>query len=161
MKLIYWPNPILKQVSEPTKVQIQSVFDDMYAIMKAHNGVGLSAIQVGLPMRFFILDVGAGMEVFVNPKIESTSGELIPMREGCLSLPGWYEDVKRYPQVTVSYDDGEWKRQSSTYDGLRAHAVQHEMEHLDGKMFVDRLTGAKRSQIMGMMQKLLRQGKLK
>lgn len=161
LKLVYWPSPVLKQVSEPIKVHVQSTLDEMYQVMKAHYGVGLSAIQVGLPFRFFILDVGSGLEVFTNPVIESLHGDLVSMDEGCLSLPGITERVKRYTKVTISYDDGQWKRQTSTYDGLRAHIIQHETEHLDGKLFTDRLTNAQRSRIMGAVMALRRAGKLK
>lgn len=161
MKLVYWPSPVLKQVSQPVKAMVQSMIDEMYTLMKAHEGVGLSAIQVGFPLRFFILDVGAGLEVFTNPVIEKLEGVPRPVKEGCLSIPGFYDKVVRYPQVTVSYDDGGFQRQSSTYDGLRAQVIQHESEHLDGKLFIDRLTNAKRSTIMGNIQALKRAGRLK
>lgn len=165
MKLIYWPAGILKQVSEPVgpdEALDQQLVADMKAVMKAHNGAGLSAVQVGVLKRIVVVDSASlGPSVFVNPKIVSHHGDKIPMREGCLSVPGFYEDILRFPEVVVAYQDEAMQAKEERFHGFIAHVLQHELEHLDGKLYLDHLTAARRSAIMGNMQALRRAGKLK
>jgi peptide deformylase len=146
----------------------EAVLDEMRAIMSAHGGIGLSAIQVGIAQRFFIVDKELAdqnmiMDVLINPKIEAFIGDPELMNEGCLSIPGFFEDVRRYPQVSVSYDYDQKNavRNQETFSGKLAHVIQHEYDHLDGRLFVDGLSAAKRSAILGNIQVLRRSGKLK
>lgn len=133
----------------------------MHQTMINAGGVGLSAIQVGLAQRFFIIDIGDGIKTYVNPIIKTYIGQPGFVNEGCLSLPGQFESIKRFPEVEVCY----WlpdlsKEVTETLYGLEAHAFQHEYEHLDGKLFVDKLPSAKRSTIRGNLQKMKKQGRI-
>lgn len=191
MKILLWPHDTLKKVSEPVTQANKPDHDfieEMFRTMKAAGGVGLSAIQVGVPLRIFILSTGHGRDVMVNPRLVWKSQEMERVREGCLSVPDQYDWVNRHTEVEVEYEtlesagkkvsgwvpvldenDKEIGRKDMTMNaymeilktgGLRAQAIQHEIEHLDGKMFVDHLTSASRSRIFGNMMKYkLRGGK--
>lgn len=166
MKILIWPDPILKQVSEPVTEPLNPEYvRAMFLTMKDAGGVGLSAIQVGLPKRFFIMhpydhDNGFGT-VVVNPVIKTYLGTHQLMNEGCLSLPGQFEMVKRFTEVEVAYwDMNLTAEKTEVLHGMEAHIFQHEYEHLDGKLFVDKLPSAKRSLIRGNLQKMKKWGKL-
>lgn len=168
MKIVLWPDPRLTKVSAqvtPETVPTPAMLDEMFDTMRRANGVGLSAIQVGVPLRFFILDhsLYEGRAVLVNPVIIDRKGEQILVNEGCLSTPGVFERVRRYPEVRVQYQTpgqvGHSECMQWDATGLMAQAVQHELEHLDGKMFVDHLKPADRSRIMGAMLKYKRSGR--
>ena len=158
-KLVYWPAAILKQVSEPlTEAPAPDLIADMREIMRLHNGAGISAVQVGELKRVLL----AGDKVFVNPVFVSKSDEKVNRTEGCLSVPGFYEYVLRHQHVFVTYRDEKFElHENERFDGFLAHVLQHEIEHLDGKMYLDRLTSARRSQILGNMQALRRAGRLR
>lgn len=164
MKILIWPNPVLKQVSEAVLEPLnQEYVMAMYDTMKASGGVGLSAIQVGLAKRFFITDIynSSSYRCYVNPIIKTYLGSPVLMKEGCLSLPGQFEMVKRFPEVEVAYWDSQLNKEyTGTLNGEEAHVFQHEYEHLDGILFVDKLPPAKRSTIRGNLQKLKKWGKL-
>jgi peptide deformylase len=165
MKILLWPHPTLKEVSQPyptddlAKALLQRRVTEMFGVMKAAGGVGLSAVQVGDLSRFFILDAGNGPEVLVNPHTLITTGDRVPMMEGCLSTPGQFEIVWRHPEVTISYLDGNMVPQTTTATGLRAQAIQHELEHLDGHIFVEHLKAADRGRVLGAMMKMKKSGK--
>ena len=158
-KLVYWPSPILKKVSEPlTAAPDPELVAGMRAVMRGHNGAGLSAVQVGVLQRVLL----AGERVFVNPVIVPRADEKVNRTEGCLSVPGFYEYVLRHQHTFVTYRDEKFElHENERFDGHMAHVLQHEIEHLDGKMYLDRLTSARRSQILGNMQALRRAGRLK
>lgn len=166
MKILIWPDPILKQVSEAVTEPLNPEYlRAMFLTMKGAGGVGLSAIQVGLAKRFFIMhpyehDNGFGT-VCVNPIIKTYSGEQKLMLEGCLSLPGQFESIKRFTEVEVAYwDMNLTAEKTEILSGQLAHIFQHEYEHLDGKLFVDRLPAARRSLVRGNLQKMKKWGKL-
>lgn len=165
MKLVYWPAGILRKVSEPVgpdEALDQQLITGMKVIMKAHKGAGLSAVQVGVLKRVVVVDAASlGPSIFVNPVINAYLGGRGPKREGCLSVPGFYEDILRYPEIDVSYQDENMQPQQARFHGFIAHVLQHELEHLDGKLYLDHLTPARRSAIMGNMQALKKAGKLK
>lgn len=164
MKLVYWPAAILKRVSEAlTAAPSALVVEEMKATMKAYRGAGLSAIQVGLPIRLVVVDSASlGPSVFVNPVLIETRGKFEPKPEGCLSVPGFVEEVARAPEVVVTYRDENFElHENVLFHGFIAHVLQHELEHLDGKLYLDHLSAARRSAIMGNMQALRRAGKLK
>lgn len=160
-KLVYWPAGILKQVSQPlTQAPDGGLVVVMKAIMRQHNGAGLSAVQIGELQRLVVVE--GSPNVFVNPEIVGRSDEKVLRREGCLSVPGFFEDVLRHQHIFVTYRDEKFElHENVRFDSFMAHVLQHELEHLDGKMFLDRLPAAKRSAILGNMQKLRKSGKLR
>jgi peptide deformylase len=121
---------------------LKKLIDEMYEIMYQSNGVGLSANQIGIPSRLSVVDVSpAGHEgkiVLVNPKIKSHSKKLMIDDEGCLSVPGIYLPILRYYSISVEYQDVEGKKHIINADGYFARAIQHEIDHLDGILFVER-----------------------
>lgn len=138
--LITSPNPILRQVSVEVSApdpQLPLIIHDMFAVMYEHKGVGLSAIQIGQPLRLIVADVGEGQEVYLNPKIDRIGGTKKLMTEGCLSFPGIFEQVMRYTKITVSYKDIDGNSKTINASGLRAQMLQHEIEHLDGILLGD------------------------
>jgi peptide deformylase len=160
-KLVYWPAGILKKVSEPlTQAPDGGLVVVMKAIMRQYNGAGLSAVQIGELQRLVVVE--GSPSVFVNPELVGRSDEKVLRREGCLSVPGFYEDVLRHQHIFVTYRDEKFElHENVRFDGFMAHVLQHELEHLDGKMYLDRLPAARRSSIMGNMQALRKAGKLK
>ena len=148
-------------VAEPTP-EIQQLIDDMIATMYAAPGIGLAAPQVGVPLRIFVVDLSVGrrggdLKVVLNPRFVEREGTQLE-EEGCLSLPGFTATVLRPARAVVSGLDRDGRPQTITGEGLLARALQHEMDHLDGTLFVDRLRGIKREQILRKVQKLKRQG---
>ena len=140
--------------------------DNMVETMHAMNGIGLAAIQVGVPKRILVMDLGKGSSRYpdegqgkssplylINPKIIEASEELSPYEEGCLSFPGQYAEVWRPAKVKVQYLDYLGKEQVLKAEGLLATCVQHEMDHLDGITFVDHLSALKRDMIIRKVKK--------
>ena len=146
MKVINYGDPVLRQDAEKVlkvSAKIQKLVADMFDTMYAYNGVGLAAPQVGVLKRIFVLDCSTDEDpmpqmVFINPVIIKKTGALIS-REGCLSFPGVYTDVKRYEDVTVRYMDMKGKTREMTAQAgtLLCRAIQHELDHLNGVLFVD------------------------
>lgn len=163
-KLVYWPADILKRVSEPlAEAPDPQLIADMLETMTAQHGAGLSAVQVGVLKRVLVVDSASlGPKVFVNPVLTGHSTEMAVRREGCLSVPGFFEDIHRWLEVTITYRDEHFElHENVEFHGFIAHVLQHELEHLDGKLYLDHLPRARRSQILGNMQALRRAGKLK
>jgi peptide deformylase len=146
LKLLQYPHPTLRHVSRPLKkidAELRELAREMFALMYKHNGVGLAANQVDLPYRLFVInlesDPSKGEEiVFVNPVISRRKG-LAEAEEGCLSLPGLYGYVKRPAEVVIDAFSLDGKPFHLELDGLFARVVQHETDHLDGRLFIDRL----------------------
>jgi len=161
LKLVYWPSGLLKKASEPlTETPDPELVAGMKATMYAHHGIGISAVQVGVLKRLVVVD-DPDCSVFVNPVIKETRGESVPMLEGCLSVPGFFENIWRAPEVLVSYQDENMVYLERLFQGRTAHILQHELEHLDGKLYLNHLPAARRSSIMGNMQALRKAGKLR
>jgi peptide deformylase len=142
---------------------LQRLIDDMTETMYAAPGVGLAATQIGVPLRIFVIDLSAGRDpkgliVMVNPAFVSLDGVQLE-EEGCLSIPGFNATVVRPSKATVAGLDRHGQPQTVEGLGLLARAFQHEMDHLDGKVFVDRLRGIKRDLIVRRIQKMKRAGK--
>lgn len=144
MKLVYYPDSRLhtpcKPIVDDEPERIRDLGQQMLEFMKAAGGVGLAANQVGLDIRLLVLDSGNRPEIFVNPVLLSGTGEKVLMGEGCLSLPDFRRQVKRYTEIMVQHvdlDHGHTVFES--IEGFRAHILQHEVEHLDGVMFIDHL----------------------
>ncbi len=135
------------------------LIENMYETMYNADGIGLAAPQVGLSIRMFIVD-GTGMEeeepemkdfkkVFINPEINETKGEKWEMEEGCLSLPGIRENVSRQDEVSITYYDEHWNKITETYKGFAGRVVQHEYDHLEGKLFIDYISPLRRKLLKG------------
>ena len=134
--LVVFPDARLRTISAEYGFDgnIQQLIDKMFAVMYEHKGVGLSAIQVGVPLRLIVADVGEGKEVYINPKVIRLGGTKQEMLEGCLSFPGIYENVLRSTKITISYQSPDESNLTLNAKGLRAQMLQHEIEHLDGKL---------------------------
>jgi peptide deformylase len=142
---------------------IERLIDDMIETMYAAPGVGLAAPQVGVPLRLFVVDVSVGRDpsgliVLINPEFVERDGVQLE-EEGCLSVPGFNATVVRPSRAVVKGRDRNWDERTHEASGLLARAFQHEMDHLDGMLFVDRLRGIKRDLIVRRIRKLTRAGK--
>jgi peptide deformylase len=143
--------------------QLQRLIDDMIETMYAAPGIGLAAPQVGVSLRVFVVDLSVGRDrvqliTLVNPEFVQREGTQLE-EEGCLSVPGFNATVLRPSRVVIKGFDREENPQTLEGTGLLARAFQHEMDHLDGRLFVDRLRGIKRDVIVRKIQKLQRTGK--
>lgn len=162
LEILTFPNPRLRSVAKTvTQVddQIRRHIDDMFETMYAAPGIGLAAIQVGIPLRLVVIDVSEAHDqplCLINPEILGTEGEE-EMDEGCLSVPGFYETVRRAERVRVRALDRDGQSFELETDGLLAVCIQHEIDHLDGKLFVDYLSSLKRQRIRKKLEKEERQ----
>ena len=163
--LRYGEQPLHQAAADITRFDdaLQRLVDDMIETMYAAPGVGLAATQVGVPLRLFVVDVSAGRDrngliVMINPAFVERDGMQLE-EEGCLSLPGFNATVVRPAHAVLRGLDRHGAEQSVEATGLLARAFQHEMDHLDGLVFVDRLRGIKRDVIVRRIQKLKRAGK--
>ena len=155
------PDPRLKVVSEPVaKVdgEIRTLVDDMIETMYGADGIGLAAIQVGVAKRMLVMDIDQrdgkkNPRVFINPVITWMSDEMAVNEEGCLSIPEIWDEVERPARIKAEYLDRDGKKQELEADGLLAVCLQHEMDHLEGILFVDHLSKLKRSMAMKKLQK--------
>jgi len=151
------------QAVETLTPEIERLIDDMIETMYAAPGVGLAAPQVGVALRVFVVDVSVGRDpnglmTFINPEFVERDGTQLE-EEGCLSVPGFNATVVRPQRVVLKARDRQWSEQQTEGVGLLARAFQHEMDHLDGALFVDRLRGLKRDLIVRKIRKLTRAGK--
>lgn len=141
---------------------IANMFDTMYA----SSGVGLAAPQVGKSIRVFVVDGEPFAEddetmvnfkkAFINPIITHEEGEKWPFNEGCLSIPKIREDVERHEKLTITYYDENWVQHTEEYDGLKARIIQHEYDHLEGILFIDKLNPLKRKLLQGKLNDITR-----
>ena len=166
LEILTEPDPILRQVSQPVDAvtdEIRQLMDDMLETMYAAPGIGLAAIQVGIAKRIIVMDIAMDDEpknpiYLVNPVVTVTNPELGHYKEGCLSVPDINENVQRPLEVSVEYLDYHGEKQLLQADGLLATCVQHEMDHLEGVLFIDRLSKLKRQLVL---QKMRRKKKIK
>ncbi|HZP39056.1 MAG TPA: peptide deformylase [Methylomirabilota bacterium] len=149
-------DPVLRQVAAPVRditPEIRQIIADMTDTMWHQVGVGLAAPQVGLSHRILVMDDGKrGVQALLNPVIESRSGT-VQEEEGCLSLPGIFAEVERSRSIAVSAIDADGRPVSFEASGLKARIVQHELDHLDGVLFIDRLPPVTRDRIKKKIQK--------
>jgi peptide deformylase len=158
------PDPRLKAVSETVEsvdAAIRRLAEEMIESMYAANGVGLAAVQIGVPKRVLVMDLakkGGEKEpkIYVNPKILWSSDEMAVCEEGCLSVPDIWEEVERPAQIRAEYLDGHGKRVEIEAEGLLATCLQHEMDHLEGVLFVDHISRLKRAMAMKKLAKRLK-----
>lgn len=158
------PDPQLKLVSEPVGAitdEIRTLAADMLETMYDAPGIGLAAIQIGVPKRLLVIDLAREDEpkrpmVVINPEIVWSSEEMNVHEEGCLSIPEYYEEVERPQRVRVRYTDLDGKAQEVEADGLLATCIQHEIDHLNGVLFIDYLSKLKRDRVMKKFAKAAR-----
>jgi peptide deformylase len=175
------PDPVLKQVSAPVtefNAELRTLVDDMFETMYEAPGIGLAAIQLGVPLRVLVIDLQPDDEdaepvpcdhdghhhhhqptkrepqVFINPEIMDPSAEHSVYSEGCLSVPEIYADVERPSQIRARWQDLDGKAHEETIDGLLATCLQHEMDHLEGVLFIDHLSRLKRQMVLKKLEKL-------
>jgi peptide deformylase len=154
--IIILPDKRLRLVSEPVKKidrEIQALVDDMFETMYDAPGIGLAAIQIGERRRVVTMDLAKKddppeQRVFINPEIVSRSDETAIYEEGCLSIPEIYEEVSRHAQVRVKYLDLDGREQELDATGLLATCLQHEIDHLNGVLFIDHISKLKRDRIV-------------
>jgi peptide deformylase len=155
------PDPVLKQVSAPVAAvdnELRALMDDMLETMYAAPGIGLAAIQIGVPKRVIVMDIARQDEpkaprYFVNPQILWASEETLPYEEGCLSVPEIYDEVERPARVKLRYLNYQGETIEEEAEGLYAVCIQHEMDHLDGVLFIDHLSRLKREQAVKKVKK--------
>ena len=160
-EILVVPNPVLKQVSKTVEVVddgLRALMDDMLETMYAAPGIGLAAIQIGEPVRVIVMDLAREGEekqprFFVNPEILWASEETLPYEEGCLSVPEIYDEVERPSQVKIRYMNYAGETVEEEAEGLFAVCIQHEMDHLDGVLFIDHLSRLKREQAIKKVKK--------
>jgi peptide deformylase len=160
------PNPVLKQVSTPVERvddDLRRLMDDMLETMYAAPGIGLAAIQVGVPRQVIVMDLARQDDppeprYFVNPEILWASDETALYEEGCLSVPEVYDEVARAAQVRLRYLDYNGREVVEEAEGLFAVCIQHEMDHLKGVLFIDHLSRLKRDRAVARVRKLARTG---
>jgi peptide deformylase len=155
-EIIILPDKRLRVVSEPVKsvdAEVRRLADDMLETMYDAPGVGLAAIQIGVPRRILTVDTAKKDEpktpqVFLNPEIVWSSEDKRVYEEGCLSIPEYYEEVERPARVKVRYMDLDGKPQEVEADGLLATVLQHEIDHINGVLFIDHISKLKRDRVM-------------
>ena len=162
LDILHFPDARLRNVAKPvTEVDsgVRQLVDDMFETMYEAPGIGLAAIQVNVPRRVIVIDISEDRSeplALINPEIIEKTGEE-EMDEGCLSVPGFYETVQRAEKVRVRALDRDGKAFEMAADGLLAVCIQHEIDHLDGKLFVDYLSNLKRQRIRKKLEKESRQ----
>ena len=160
--ILHYPDPRLRnhaRAVERVDDEVRRLLDDMLETMYAAPGIGLAAIQVNVAKRVITIDIsehGDQPLCLINPEILELTGS-IETEEGCLSVPGYYEEVERAGHIKVRYLDRDGNEQESEFEGLLAVCVQHEMDHLEGKLFVDYLSEVKRQRIRKRLEKDRRQ----
>lgn len=163
--LVFIPDSQLRLISKPVQgmdKDVRRLVDDMFATMYKAPGIGLAAIQIGEPLRVVTLDVSKRDDtqepmVLINPEITWHSAELREMEEGCLSIPDYYASVERPDKVRLKYRDIDFKEHEIETDGVFATCIQHEVDHLNGILFIDHLSKLKRDRVMKKFTKLARQ----
>lgn len=165
LPILVAPDPRLKVISEPVREvddNLRALMDDMRETMYDAPGIGLAAVQVGQPLCVIVMDLTPKDEekkplYLINPEISWASEDLVVFEEGCLSLPDYFEDVARPDKVKVTFLDYQGNPQEIECEGLEATCIQHEMDHLQGILFVDHISKLKRSMILRKLQKMKKQ----
>jgi peptide deformylase len=168
------PDPILRQISRPVESfddDLKGLVSDMFETMYAAPGIGLAAVQVGVPIRLLVIDLQEPREeggepvrdpkLFINPEILWHSDTDVPYTEGCLSVPEQYAEVMRPDKIRARWRDVEGKSFEEDIDGLLAVCLQHEMDHLNGVLFIDHLSRLKRDMVLKKLAKWRKEQSLK
>lgn len=169
LPIVVYPDKRLKEVSQEVEnfdAQLHELLDNMYDTMMESNGIGLAAIQVAVAKRVLLLCIPdeEGEQHYddlleiINPVISNEDGVIV-YQEGCLSVPSFYEDIERHERLTLTYYDRHGKPQSLEAEGLLSVAIQHEIDHLDGKLFIEKLSYTRRKKFEKEYKKLLKSKK--
>ena len=166
LPIVEVPDPRLRQISTPVETvddDLRVLIRDMFETMYAAPGIGLAAIQVGVPKRVLVIDLQEPEEeggkpvkdprVFINPEILTASDQDVPYTEGCLSIPDQYADVDRPDRIRARWLDENGDSHEEDIDGLLAVCLQHEMDHLEGVLFIDHLSRLKREMVLKKLAK--------
>ena len=164
--IVAYGDPVLRRKAEEVQqgqIDLKKLSEDMFETMYAAHGVGLACPQIGLSLRMFVVD-GKPMDdeledfkkVFVNPQMISESGDPWVFEEGCLSIPGIRDDVSRPSIIRLRYFDEEWNEYEEEFEDLRARIIQHEYDHIEGKLFTDYLSGFKKRILKGKLNSITR-----
>ena len=164
-EILVLPDPLLRKVSEPVtsvNTEVKNLLDDMLETMYAAPGIGLAAVQVGVLKRIIVIDLSKDGEkkdplFIINPEITYKSDELISYEEGCLSIPNQFAEVKRPSSCKVNYLDYDGKKREINADGLLATCIQHEVDHLNGVLFIDHLSKLKKDLILKKTKKKIKE----
>ncbi len=164
--ILYGDSVLREKCSDIIKGEIDTkiLSDDMFETMSHADGIGLAAPQIGIPKRMFVVDgsslddkdLSSFKKVFINPKIEDQHGDEWEFEEGCLSIPGVRGVVLRKPNITISYFDENWISRKESFSGMKARVIQHEYDHIEGKLFVDYLSPLKRKLIKNKLSEISR-----
>lgn len=168
------PDPVLRQISKPVEVfddELKTLITDMFETMYHAPGIGLAAVQVGVPIRLLVMDLQEpetedgepvrDPKVFINPEILWSSEITVPYTEGCLSVPDQYAEVLRPDRIRVRWRDEKGGTHEEELDGLLAVCLQHEMDHLEGVLFIDHLSKLKRDMVLKKLAKLRKERSLR
>ena len=159
LQILEFPDPKLRKIAEPVTVfdeKLEVLIEDMLETMYEAEGIGLAATQVDVHKRLLLIDVSENRDspqVFINPEIEILEDELSEYDEGCLSVPGFYESVSRPRMVKIIAQDSKGEKFEQMAEDILATCIQHEIDHLDGKLFVDYLSILKRQRIRSKLEK--------
>jgi peptide deformylase len=163
LAIVAYGDPVLKKVCEPideSYPDLQQLINNMFETMYNANGVGLAAPQIGLPIRLFIVDTRgdedeeAYKKVFINAQILEESGEPWTFNEGCLSIPEIREDVVRKPNIVINYFDENWVEHKEKVSDFPARVIQHEYDHIEGKLFTDKLSLLRKQLLKGKLDNI-------
>lgn len=163
LNILEFPDPRLRMIAKPVAVvddEVRQLIDDMFETMYEAPGIGLAATQVNVHRRVVVMDLSEDRSeprVLINPELEKLTEEMDQYQEGCLSVPGFYENVDRPQKVKVKALDRDGEPYEVIAEGLLAVCIQHECDHLNGKLFVDYLSTLKRDRIKKKLEKLHRQ----
>ncbi len=160
-EILVVPDPVLKLVSQPVEKvddDLRALMDDMLETMYDAPGIGLAAIQIGVPKRVIVMDIAGpddpkAPRYYVNPEIVWSSEETAPYEEGCLSIPDIYDEVERPARVKLKYLNYQGEEVVEDAEGLFAVCIQHEMDHLEGVLFIDHLSRLKRERAVAKVKK--------
>lgn len=158
LPIIAYGDPVLKKKAvDITKdyPNLSELITNMFETMYNANGVGIAAPQIGLSIRLFVIDLTDKEEpefkdfkkVFINAQVLNEEGEKWDFNEGCLSIPDVREDISRHQNVTITYFDENWKQHTETFSGFKARVIQHEYDHIEGKLFTDKLSPLRRAML--------------
>ncbi len=170
LNIVEYPDKRLRQKSAIVKKfdkKLHELLDAMYPVMMNTNGIGLAAVQVAHPISALILNIpgedGEQLEEnlleIINPVVTSQDGEII-YQEGCLSVPSFYEDIKRFENITINYQDRDANTKTLEANGLLSIAIQHEIDHLNGVLFIDKLSYSRRKKFEKEYKRMLKEKKL-
>jgi peptide deformylase len=167
LPIVAYGDPVLRKKAvdiEKNYTNLDELIANMFETMYNANGVGIAAPQVGVSIRLFVIDLADKDEpelkdfkkVFINAQILNEDGDKWNFNEGCLSIPDIREDISRHQNVTISYFDENWQQHTETYGGFKARVIQHEYDHIEGKLFTDKLSPLRRAMLKGKLDQITR-----